>query len=169
MNSSSAVTSINQIPALVKTLHKKGLFTSQEKNGLTVFDFGAGKKGKIDCFFEENDIGYLPYDPFNRSHSENFDSALDVEFANFLISCNVLNVIEDEYLLPVLNSIKKFTERTLTKTAFVSVYHNPKLPINRKVKDHFQRNQPLDWYVPLLENFFCSVKKSGKVLECRCA
>lgn len=167
MNPASAKTSLNQIPALVKTLMRNTtLFPPPRFSQPVIFDFGAGKKGKLDAFFFEKMIGYLPYDPFNRSNGENFDSLMEIGKADFVICCNVLNVLEDEALESTIAKLHKLTMNTKKGKCFLSVYHKPNLPINRQVNGYFQRNQPLDWYIPRLLKYFGYVDKGAKILGC---
>lgn len=169
MNPASAKTSLNQVPALVSKLMKNTtLFPPKAFSQPVIFDFGAGKKGKLDSFFFEKMIGYLPYDPFNRSNGENFDSLIEIGDANFVICCNVLNVLEDDALMPTIAKLHKLTMKTKRGQCFLSVYHKPSLPINRQVKGHFQRNQPLDWYIPHLLKYFSYVDKGNGMLACKC-
>jgi hypothetical protein len=168
MNPASAKTSLNQIPALVsKLMENTTLFPPKAFSQPVIFDFGAGKKGKLDSFFFEKQIGYLPYDPFNRSNGENFDALIEIGDANFAICCNVLNVLEDDALMPTIAKLHKLTMKTKKGVCFLSVYHKPSLPINRQIKGHFQRNQPIEWYIPHLEKYFGTVRKEGKFLVCK--
>ena len=160
MNPASAKTSLNQIPAL----HK---FTSSL--GLSVFDFGAGKKGKIDEFYANLGIKYLPFDPFNRDHQENVSSFdyLFKEGVDIIVCANVLNVIEDDHLLSVVHQLLDASMQSHKGICFVSVYHKSSLSKNRKVGDHFQRNEPICWYVPRLKKVFSSVDRLGRFLVCK--
>jgi len=160
MNPASAKTSLNQVPAL----HK---FTASL--GLSVFDFGAGKKGKIDEFYSNLGIKYLPFDPFNRDWTANQKALkeLDYDKVDILTCANVLNVIEDEDFRYVIHQLLELTRATHKRICFVSVYHKHSLPKNRKVGDHFQRNEPIGWYVPYLEKSFSSVGRLGKFLVCK--
>lgn len=160
MNPASAKTSLNQVPAL----HK---FTSSL--GLSVFDFGAGKKGKIDEFYWNLRMLYLPFDPFNRSKEENKESwmHLENEGTDIVTCANVLNVIENENLDSTLFNLAAATRQTFKGVCFVSVYHKTSLPKNRTVGDHFQRNEPIGWYVPHLKRVFSSVDRLGKFLVCK--
>lgn len=160
MNPASAKTSINQVPAL----HK---FTASL--GLSTFDFGAGKEGKIDKFYSKLGLLYLPFDPFNRSKENNTESwrLLEREGTDIVTCANVLNVVEPHYLDSTLFNLASATRQTLKGVCFVSVYHNRSLPKNHKVGDHFQRNEPIGWYVPHLSRVFSSVDKLGQFLVCK--
>lgn len=159
MNPHSAKTSVNQIPAL----HK---FTSTL--GLSTFDFGAGKKGKIDDFYAAKPFRYIAYDPFNRSVSENSRAITEMyDDGTDIVTCaNVLNVIEDEHLDNVLVNLYDFTFETDKQVCFVSVYHKAGLAKNRKVGNHFQRNEPIQWYIPHLKKYFGKVIRLGQFLCC---
>jgi hypothetical protein len=167
MNPASAKTSVNQVPALLtKIMRNTTLFPPPHFTQPTIFDFGAGKEGKLDAFLKAKGIGYLPYDPFNRPNDTNIDSVANLDRAKFVICCNVLNVIEDEHLDTVIAQLAKFTSKTQWGVCLLSVYHRASLPINRQVNGHFQRNQPLDWYMPKLNKWFSKVEKDSKVLLC---
>ena len=159
MNPASAKTSINQIPAL----HKFTLTLA-----LSTFDFGAGKKGKIDDLYAPKPFRYIAYDPFNRTQSENSRSITEFyDDPTDIVTCaNVLNVIEDDHLGEVIAKLYSFTFETNKQVCFVSVYHNSRLAKNRKVGNHFQRNEPIQWYIPYLERYFRKVIRLGKFLCC---
>ena len=162
MNPHSAKTSLNQVSSLHKWMLDKD-------NKIPVFDFGAGKKGKVDEAFYQKCTPYFPYDPFCRSNRENTDSLdanIEKETGHVLCS-NVLNVLEDNVLPLAIASLFVKTKRTWLKVAYVSVYHKAGLPKNRQVGNHFQRNEKIDWYIPHLEKRFSSVEKVGKFLVCK--
>ena len=161
MNHASAKTSVNQIPFLHKWISR-----SYQSRGKHVYDFGAGREGKVDEFMKQNGFYYHPYDPFNRSNQTNQFSYEVLYICDFVICSNVLNVLEDEHLDDVLNSLATLARNTKMRTCYVTVYHKPSLPKNRQVGDHFQRNEPLDWYKEKLEEKFDVVIKNGKVLIC---
>jgi len=162
MNPKSAATSLNQVPSLHKFVATLNL---------SLFDFGAGKKGKIDEFYtyQQESRPVFFYDPFNRSPEENKKSleSLDFEEVDVLTCANVLNVLEDEYLDRVIAELADLTKQTNKETCFVSVYHNPRLPKNRMVRGYFQRNEPIAWYVEKLQKRFDKVSKIGNFLMCR--
>jgi hypothetical protein len=161
MNPLSAATSIDQVPALHKFVSKLGV---------SLFDFGAGKKGKIDEFYASRKFikTTLFYDPFNREQEENQQSMdfLLNEGVDALTCANVLNVIEDEHLDGVMARLAALTLQTFKGICFVSVYYNAKLPKNRTVRGHFQRNEPIGWYAEKLKEHFKSVDKIGSFLIC---
>lgn len=158
MNPKSAITSLNQVPALHKFVAALGL---------SVFDFGAGKQGKIDLFYLQKGIAFSPYDPFNRSNEENESSKAQLLNGRDATTCaNVLNVIEDEYLDSVIENLHDCTLQTSCGVCFVSVYHKAGLPKNRHVKGHFQRNEKIDWYIPHLLKRFHKVSRIGAFLRC---
>lgn len=161
MNPASAKTSLNQVPALHKFVATMCF---------SVFDFGAGKKGKIDEFYRNRPCPhvYVAYDPFNRTQEENVAAWRYLEdHGTDVVTCaNVLNVIEDEHLPRVIDSLADATRQTKNGVCFLSVYHKRKFAINRKVGDHFQRNQPLSWYVPHLRSKFWKVERIGNILVC---
>ena len=162
MNPASAKTSLDQVPALHKTIMQQRAF----EPAVSVFDFGAGKEGKVDRFMLDSCFQYRPYDPFHRSEAQNFNSIINAYTCDIVLCANVLNVVEDEHLTDVLSLLAKVTCHTKERKLYLSVYHNKSLPANRKVGDHFQRNQPLSWYIPHLQKWFSHVKKEKNYLTC---
>ena len=161
MNPASATTSLDQAPALHKFIAK----TLPSKKPL-VFDFGAGKEGKVDEFMSHQGIFYAPFDPFNRPDIVNEGSILSLPACDFILCANVLNVLEDEVLDTVIAQLADFTKRTKRKQAYITVYHNSKLPTNRQVKNHFQRNEKPEWYMQHLALHFNEYYLRGKILVC---
>jgi hypothetical protein len=163
MNPASAKTSVNQIPFLHKWIAR--YYAGRDK---FVFDFGAGKHGKVDQFMIDQKIAYAPYDPFNRLPlvNEHSTQALKSGACDFVVCSNVLNVIEDEHLDHTISELLNATCLTKMRACYVTVYHKASLPKNRQVGNHFQRNEPLDWYKKKLEEKFDVVIKNGKVLTC---
>ncbi len=162
MNPASAATSLNQ----VSRLHKHLL--GQEFQ-LSCFDFGAGKKGKIDIAHADKKCPYFPYDPFCRSLTSNADSlhALNSNKVSRITCANVLNVIEDEFLDAIIKDLSAKTLKTECKSCWISVYHKSSLPVDRKVGKHFQRNRPIAWYIPHLEKHFKRVRLFKGFIVCR--
>jgi len=162
MNPQSAVTSINQVPALHKFLASLDV---------SVFDFGAGKKGEIDKFYSslKAPLVYLAFDPFNRPSKENAEAwrYLENHGVDVVACANVLNVIEDEHLDGVISNLADAARQTHKQLCFVSVYHKASLPKNRNVRGHFQRNEPINWYVEKLKKQFDIVQKIGNFLMCQ--
>lgn len=161
MNPASAKTSLNQVPFLHKWIAR-----SYQSRGKHVFDFGAGKEGKVDEFMKQKEFRYWPYDPFNRSPQTNNLSLAALPACDFIVCSNVLNVLEDEFLDSIINDLFWKTKQTKNRVCYVTVYHKSNLPKNRQVNGHFQRNEPLDWYKARLEEKFNMVIKNGKVLIC---
>jgi hypothetical protein len=161
MNPASAKTSLNQVPSLHKLIAKIHPFRKP-----CIFDFGAGKKGKVDAFMSENGFPYLPYDPFNRDGVSNKSSLDSIQDCDFVLCANVLNVLEDHVIDNVIKILADLTKKTKNKEVYLTVYHNPSLPKNRQVKNYFQRNEPADWYVACLEKHFKEVYLRGKILVC---
>jgi hypothetical protein len=161
MNPHSAKTSLNQVSALHKWLLAKD-------SKIPTFDFGAGKAGKVDQAFNDFLTSFFPYDPFCRSKEENKQAtnALELGLVGHLTCANVLNVLEDGILQDTITCLATLTKCSWLKVCYVSVYYKSGLPANRIVGKHFQRNQPIDWYIPHLEKSFKKVDKVGKFLVC---
>lgn len=161
MNPASAITSLDQVPALHKFIAK--IHPNRKPH---IFDFGAGKEGKIDAFMAEQGLSYAPFDPFNRPEYTNQNSLLVISSCDFILSANVLNVLEDEVLDTVIAQLSNLTKRTKKKEAYITVYHKSGLPTNRQVKGHFQRNEKPEWYEKRLAKHFKEVYLRGKILTC---
>ena len=133
-----------------------------------MFDFGAGKKGKIDDFFFERNIRYVPFDPFNRTPESNgFAWDFLERMGTDVVTCaNVLNVLDDSELEQAIRSLRYATGHSLKGMCFVSVYHAPAKPRNLRRKGYIQRNQPLSEYTPFLKKEFDKVWNVGKFLAC---
>jgi hypothetical protein len=87
---SSANTSLNQVPALVKHLSEERVFL----NGMVVLDYGGGKYDKTKEYVEAiHGVSYNVYDPYNRSEEQN-NYALDSKYDIIMLS-NVLNVVRE--------------------------------------------------------------------------
>lgn len=159
MNPATAATSLNQVPALHKFIRSLGL---------SVFDYGAGKKGKIDDFYSDLGVKYLPFDPYNREEKENAASwdYLEKEGVAIVACANVLNVLDDSSLLRCINQLGYATRETTKGICFISVYHNPRFPKNLQRKGYVQRNQPPRFYIPFLEKEFDNIQVFGKFLMC---
>lgn len=161
MNPATATTSLNQVPALHKFVATLGL---------SVFDYGAGKKGKIDAFYASLKLPrvYLPFDPFNRTREENEASIKYLEdFGVDIVTCsNVLNILEDWAMVNFIRNLAETTKETFKGVCLVSVYHKPSMPCPMPRKGYVQRNQPIAAYVKYLEKDFTKVQKLGKFLVC---
>lgn len=161
MNPATAKTSLNQVPALHKFVVSLGL---------SVFDFGAGKKGKIDSFYASQQMPrvYLPYDPFNRDKQENIASwrYLEDHGVDVVTCANVLNVLDDSDLANCIYHLSHATRQTNKGMCFVSVYHKPSNPRNLRRNGYIQRNQPISEYIPFLKKEFDKVQNVGKFLAC---
>lgn len=159
MNPATAKTSLNQVPALHKFVASLDL---------SVFDFGAGKQGKVDEFFFQKRIQYVPYDPFNRTKENNELSwgILEVQGVDIVTCANVLNVLDDSDLVNCIHQLRYATGHTRKGMCFVSVYHAPSKPRGLRRKGYVQRNEPLSEYAPLLKKEFDKVWNVGKFLAC---
>lgn len=160
MNPASKITAIDQVPALHKFFVKS--WGTQHR----VFDFGAGKMGKVDEFMRGNTSGYFPYDPFNRDGMSNQFSLDSIEECNFILCANVLNVLEEETLDKTIKELADLTRQTLSGFCYISVYHKSSLPKNRQVGNHFQRNELAKWYIPHLKMHFDTVYLAKGILRC---
>lgn len=160
MNPTTATTSLDQVSALHKFVSTLGL---------SVFDYGAGKKGKIDDFYHNLRLEYLPVDPFHRQPSENEKSWDRLErYGVDIVTCsNVLNVLDDSALNTCINNLGYATRETNKGLCFISVYHAPRFPRNMPRKGYIQRNWPIREYIPFLEKEFDKIWNLSKFLVCQ--
>lgn len=98
----SAGTSLNQVPSLIKLIEKENGF----RDDMVVLDYGAGRYHKAQEYVQgTHRVTYLTYDPYNRSEEDNF-VAMSLK-ADIVILSNVLNVVkEPEDRLEILKQIK---------------------------------------------------------------
>lgn len=88
---SSAATSLNQVPTLIKLIEGKEDLSDDQ----VLLDYGAGKYDKTREYLEgTHGVGYYAYDPYNRSEEENKE-ALKRKYDIIMLS-NVLNVIKEK-------------------------------------------------------------------------
>ena len=160
MNPASAKTSVNQIPRLHKEYVKMWGSTDN------IFDFGAGKAGKVDQFMAEHSTQYHPYDPFNRDANTNARSLSNVSNCFAVLCSNVINVLEDEALNVTIEQLVNLTEQVAANVCYITVYYRSNLPAGRIVGDHFQRNQPAKWYIPFLKGHFETVYLKNNIIRC---
>lgn len=156
----SANTSINS-----KKLPK---IYSKAKFSGTVLDIGCGRYTiHIRRHLEDQDVEYLPYDPFNQPAEVNEKSLHRTRIlirngrpVNVVCS-NVLNVIDDE---ATVKNIARRIEYIVTLShgrGYVTVYEGDKSGIGRQTgTDQYQRNEPISSY----KKYFRRARISGGIL-----
>lgn len=161
----SAGTSLNQVPALFKSpvFHE----AANSGNYYGIFDIGAGKYNKaFDYILNHFDgIQYMPFDPYNRPVWENEASedlaqaALDMGFSLIVTCSNVLNVIDGE----LTDIIKQAAEYAGNKgIALFKVYEGTGYGIGRYTCKGYQRNQKMAYYIPFIRKAFVHVEKCAE-------
>lgn len=145
-------TSINQIPALHKTVMKHGLFRYIN------FDNGAGKYINATNFLEESLVLNVRFDPFNLSKEVNENAYRYRGLCDTSTIANVLNVIKEESVqLEVLRRSHAMVKEN--GFVFISVYEGSKTGIGRQTKkDCWQNNKRLAEYLPLVKKVFSNAQ-----------
>ena len=145
-------TSINQIPALHKTVMKHGLFRCIN------FDNGAGKYINATNILEESLVLNVRFDPFNLSKEVNENAYRYRGLCDTSTIANVLNVIKEESVqLEVLRRSHAMVKEN--GFVFISVYEGSKTGIGRQTKkDCWQNNKRLAEYLPLVKKVFSNAQ-----------
>lgn len=129
----------------------------------TVLDYGGGKYDKNKDYMKQYLVNVLVYDKYNRSEEENL-LALSLPYYDYLVCSNVLNVIkEDEVVDEILNHMLSINADLYLFT----VYEGDKSGVGKVTKKGYQRNQRLDFYKSLLENYFSTVSNQRGILVCK--
>jgi len=120
-----------------------------------LFDYGSGKyTDHIRAAFP--DVVYCPFDPYNQPDDVNAASltylanAMHVRYPVTVVCSNVLNVIDDD---DTVRSIARHIVAAVVRTGgigYVTVYAGDGSGVGRRTgPDQYQRNQPLQDYLPL--------------------
>ena len=152
----SAKTSINQLPAILKLINKTvknpDLFWARVD---TVLDFGGGKYDQLTDTLGEIGVRNLVYDPFNRSEEHN---ALVVQMvkarrADVGILSNVLNVVREpnarkDILEDLANGVEKGGR------IYITIHEGDKTSKGRKTRCGWQSNRPAKNYMREIRRVF---------------
>lgn len=119
-----------------------------------LFDYGCGKYTDHIAAAVPG-VVYCPYDPYNQPDDVNARSvyylknAMHARFPVTVVCSNVLNVIDDdETVRGIARTIMSIVLRT-GGTGYVTVYTGDRSGVGRQTgPDQYQRNQPLDAYLP---------------------
>ena len=116
----SAATSLNQVPALIKLIEKEKAF----KDDMVVLDYGAGRYQTAQNYVQGiARVTYLRYDPYNLSEEDNY-VALNLK-ADIVILSNVLNVVQQrEDRIKILEQCRD--QMKTGARLYVRVYNAPR-------------------------------------------
>ena len=153
----SAGTSLNQVPTLIRIIEKDGML----KPGTLLLDYGAGRFHKTREFVEGTPgITYMPFDPYNRSEEVN-NAALSEKYDVVMLS-NVLNVIRKPAdRRKVLHQIQKLMNPDAR--LYIRTYNAPRSGLYQegyyrgqptKQGTCWQNCQPMGYYLPEIREYF---------------
>jgi hypothetical protein len=137
----SAKTSVNQIPALHKSI--------DWKFGQTNLDVGGGKYETATEYLNSKGVNNLVYDPYNRTKEHN-TSVLNHFIYDSATIANVLNVIStDEERISTLETASSYVKPG--GIIYISVYEGNKSGVSSisSIETH-QENRKLKTYLPLI-------------------
>lgn len=163
---SSRATSMNKIhvPKVFSSVSKIGGWIKGAKN----LDLGGGKfDNATELLLNKYGVINVIYDPHNRDRSFNENSLKIIKNGvNTATISNVLNVIKEDKIKAQL--IKQAYDALISGgILYVTCYEGSKTGIAKNTgSDQWQENQPLDYYMPLLESVFGNVSKKYGMLYC---
>ena len=157
---SSAGTSVNQLPAVLRLLKK--LYNPKEWQGArfwaeteTVLDYGGGKYDQLTDALGEMGIVNLVYDPFNRSEDHNtlVLKILKARKADVGICSNVLNVIrEPKNRKDILENLALGVKQD--GLVFITVYEGNRSSRGKRTTKGWQSNRPAKNYMREIKKVF---------------
>ena len=159
----SANTSLNQIPALLKNVPWEG--------GELNLDYGGGKYDKgTEYLWQEHGVMNLVYDPYNREAAHNWAVMhfIDKSGGADTVTCaNVLNVIQSaDDRREVLCNIKR--HMCFEGTAYFMVYEGDRSGVGKQTgPDQWQENRKTADYIREIEDVFEHVYRKGKLIVAR--
>lgn len=132
-----------------------------------VFDFGCGRyTDHIRQYLKENELLYLPYDPYNQTDEVNKSSirTLLMNGCSAIVCSNVLNVIDDDATVAsIVKDICFFVN--LGAVAYLTVYEGDRTGIGRQTgKDQYQRNQKLSTYLQYVPDYVNAKVHNGMIV-----
>jgi hypothetical protein len=163
----SAATSLNQVPTLIKRIQKD----NQLKEHTVLLDFGAGRFTKTREYVESTSgTIYYPYDPYNLSNEVN-DAALARKYDVIMLS-NVLNVIKQpadrKTILQLCRLLLKPGGRLYIRTyqAPPSKLYNKEPEPGQPTKGGtcWQNCQPLSYYYEEIKGDFKNIQSKAGYL-----
>lgn len=166
---SSARTSINHLPALFKYVNAHHGWNLKPEKYRYNFDIGAGRfPGNMNKALDEVKVVNWPYDPFNLPQAINDNSiSLAREWlADTVTISNVLCVIKEKICrIEVLELAKDILKPN--GMVYISIYQGNGSRQPAPTRAGWQNNQPLEWYLPEIEQFFEVVHKTKKFIAAK--
>ena len=156
----SANTSINHTPSLIKKFHSQ--------LGSSNLDWGGGKYDTTTDFMASVGKTNVVYDPYNRTIDQN-TSAMAQSITS--ITCaNVLNVIKkDSHLTRCLEDLKAHSLANGGVPIFFSVYPGDRTGVGTNTKkDCFQRNTTMSDYKTIVTKTFPPTQWKWECLSSTC-
>lgn len=150
----SAATSINQIPALLKAIDWTGVDFN--------LDIGGGKYDTASRWLQEqHGVCSWVYDPYNRDHDHNQQALVNAsKVCDRVTLANVLNVIPDAgSRLNVLQLASSYG-----CPVYISVYEGDRTRVGRETSKGWQENRPIADYLEEISRVFSNVTRKGKVI-----
>jgi hypothetical protein len=158
----SAKTSINHLPALFNYGLKRGIWHPTHFN----LDIGAGKfPQKMTSALWKRGVYNYPYDPYNLSNEINQAALNWIDVARFetVTISNVLCVIkEKDVRLDVLSLARKALQPS--GKVLISIYNGNGSGQPAPTRAGWQNNQPLEWYLSEIEQYFRVTHKTKKFI-----
>jgi len=122
-----------------------------------LFDYGCGKYTDHIRAAVQGVI-YCPYDPFNQPDDVNAASltylanAMHCRYPVTVVCSNVLNVIDSDAEIRDIAARIKYAVIKTGGAAYITVYAGDRSGVGRRTgRDQWQRNEPLQAYLPLFE------------------
>ena len=146
-----------------------GVNNSLFKDGSVNIDIGSGKFKTVQKFLKSKcNVYSILYDPFMQPSSQNQKAVQWVKEHNTFSSTvsNVLNVIAEEDV--VLNTINQASRAIVEDgISIFTIYEGDKSGEGAPVgNDGYQRNQSTADYVPMCQQYFSNVDRTGNVIIC---
>jgi hypothetical protein len=153
----SAKTSMNQLPAVLRLINKTTRFPAHFWSGIdTVLDYGGGKYDQLTDTLAKIGVRNLIYDPFNRSDEHNACVRDLVERvpADLGICSNVLNVIRKPAIRrEILENMKKWVDPEGGRI-YITVHEGDKSSKGRRTRCGWQSNRPARNYMREIRSVF---------------
>jgi hypothetical protein len=145
----SAGTSRNMVPALFAKLARAGHLPRGSRN----FDLGAGRFETGTEFLAGHGVHSSPFDPFNRSASENDRALARLGSYDTATVANVLNVIPDPEERGAAIALARRARRP-GGVAYFQVYEGDRSGKTARTRDGWQVNRPTAFYLAEIQARF---------------
>ena len=154
---SSARTSMNQLPAVLRLINKTTRMPAAFwATTDSVLDYGGGKYDQLTEALAKMGVRNLLYDPFNRSegHNDAIRCLVEAKPADVGICSNVLNVIREPAVrLEILENLKKWVDPEGGRI-YITVYEGDKSSKGKKTRCGWQSNRPAKNYMREIRRVF---------------